>query len=224
MLLLVAVWFVTSGSSCPETVATTTTTTAEATTTTTAADATTTTAAGATTTTAAGATTTTTAAETTTTTTTTTSTTTTTYATATIGHFGFDFETGIQTEEVGVYDGGVIKWNPDTDNRDSYIDGTTYEGDSVYLWWRGEWSALSSVPHQHHVGEVALNMIIDVPTIWQSGALLWPLLVNHAYVVKCSPEGYAKFLVTNIDSQEVAGGTWEADVQYLYTSGTTFDY
>lgn len=145
-------------------------------------------------------------------------------STATITHFGFDFATGRRTDEAGVYDGEVINWNPDYVN--SVIDGVTYEGTGypcAYLWWRGA-NTLQLIAHQKHLGTVELSSVTTVPTTWESGANLCPLLDGHVYVAMCSPEGYVKFKVTSVPSsvEVLAGASWEAVVEYKYTSGNTF--
>ena len=142
----------------------------------------------------------------------TTSTSTTTYTSATLTHWGFDFATGAQGEDEG-YDGCVITWN--TYSVITTVEGTTYPSYSTYVWWR---ASANIDPYQKHMGEVSLEAITSIPSTWDSGSSLWPLLVGHSYVVKCSPEGYAKFYVT---STEVSP-SWEAEVEYSYTSGTTF--
>ena len=147
--------------------------------------------------------------------TTTTSTTTTTLASATLTHFGFDFATGLQTEEAGVSDGSVINWNPDSVL--TTVEGTTYPSWSTSLWWRGEFTALSSIAHQKHLGTVELSSVTSFPSTWDSGTTTWPLLVNHTYVVMCSPEGYAKFKVL-VNYYP----TWEVDVEYVFTTGESF--
>ena len=139
------------------------------------------------------------------------------YSTATLTHWGFDFATGARTDEAGKYDGETITWNPDAVT--TTVEGTTYPSYSNYVWWRGASGSLASVPHQKHMGQVALSTVLTVPSTWDSGSNIWPLLVGCAYVVKCSPEGYAKFRVTSYE----ASPSWEAEVEYYFTTGTTFD-
>lgn len=140
------------------------------------------------------------------------------YSTATLTHAGFDFTTGIQTQEAGKYDGEVIAWNPDRPG--TYI--TTIEGTSYpngdYLWWRAS-SPLDAVPHQKHIGTVALSTITSAPATWDSGSGIYPLLVGHSYVVKCTPEGYAKFNVTAVGTS----AEWTANVQYYFSKSSGFD-
>ncbi|MFH1386480.1 MAG: hypothetical protein ABIH50_02320 [bacterium] len=146
----------------------------------------------------------------------------TTYSTATLSHFsGFDFFTGTQTDEAGKSDGAICNWNPAGVTTE--VNGTTYIDGSIYLWWSGAFSTLGGNFNQKHMGAVALSTITTVPSTWESGSEIWPLLEGHSYVVKCTPEGYAKIYVTKIDTLEVAAGTWEADVEYYYTAGTTFN-
>ncbi|MFH1542456.1 MAG: hypothetical protein ABIE84_05135 [bacterium] len=139
--------------------------------------------------------------------------------TATLAHMtGFDFNTGTATDEYGVADSYLVNWAPEF--VPVTIEGTTYADYSIYIW-HSQYGGLAD-GNQHHMGAVALSTITNIPTTWESGSDIWPLIEGHSYVIKCTPEGYAAFYVTNIDSAEVAAGTWEADVEYKFTTGTSF--
>ena len=88
------------------------------------------------------------------------------YSTASLTHWGFDFATGKATDEVGVYDGETINWNPD--GVETVVGGVTYESHGPYIWWRGEYGALSSTPYQKHIGTGNLSSVTSVPTTWDS--------------------------------------------------------
>jgi len=146
------------------------------------------------------------------------------YATATLKHLGFDFNSGVATTETDKSDGGTANWNPDT-GQWSTVEGTTYPRDNIYIWWAPAWSPTYTLT-QHHVGAVPLSSVTSIPTTWEStGSGIWPLLPGHSYVVKCAPSGYAKFYVTETRTLDAAGkpGSWEADVQYYFTIGSSFD-
>lgn len=140
------------------------------------------------------------------------------YPTATLTHGGFDFLTGTATNETGKYDGETISWNPD--GAITTVEGTTYPSYGSYFWWRAS-NPLDSTPHQKHVGAVDLSTITSAPSTWDSGSKIYPLLVGHSYVVKCTPEGYAKFSVTSVGTS--GDPEWSAKVQYYFSSGSNFD-
>jgi len=133
-----------------------------------------------------------------------------------LNHWGFDFATGTNTDEVNKTDGATCNWNPDYVV--TTVEGTTYPSYSTYIWWSGGYAYLDVDASIKHMGEVELSSITSAPSSWDSGSGLCPLLVDHIYVVKCSPEGYAAFKVTSFE----ATGNWTAEVEYVYTSGTTF--
>lgn len=140
------------------------------------------------------------------------------YPTATLTHGGFDFLTGTATNESGKYDGETISWNPD--GVITTVEGTTYTNYGSYFWWRASYP-LDSTAHQKHIGAVDLSTISSAPSTWDSGSKIYPLIVGHSYVVKCTPEGYAKFNVTSVGTS--GDPEWSAKVQYYFISGSNFD-
>ena len=136
---------------------------------------------------------------------------TTTYASATLTHmWGFDFSTGTTPESWEDSDGDIIGWAPSPGLR---RDSTTE------VWFRTVLSESSTTEtFIKDYGAVGLNTILNAPDSWDGGPdiTLEALALSHSYVVKCL-DGYAKFYVTSINAP-----SWEVDVQYLYTSGTTF--
>ncbi|MBU0995852.1 MAG: hypothetical protein KJ737_25435 [Proteobacteria bacterium] len=130
---------------------------------------------------------------------------------ATLKHEGFDFSAGVVPENGEDSDGDTINWVPDPS---MYLDGASY-GDGV--WWRSKENTASE-NFSKDLGEVDLDSLTDIPTIWDGGTgiALISLQENHVYIVKCK-DGYAAFLVKSIDLD-----TWDVAVDYIYTSGTSF--
>lgn len=134
-------------------------------------------------------------------------------ATLTLTHAGVDFSTGtagdIVTGDVANSDGDMIGWAPSPNN---------WVSSDTEVWFRpGPNTATENFISD--MGAVALSSVTTIPTTWDggSGQDLPALQVDHVYVVKCE-DGYAKFLVkaTRVTPD------WEADVEYVYTTGTTF--
>ena len=134
--------------------------------------------------------------------------------TATLAHWGFDFSEGVSGSEAGGdvdnADGETIGWSP--------WPTVWTDGGGTSVWWRSRENT-ADTNFTKDMGEVTLASVTTVPTTWDgtTDASLPALQVNHVYVVKCI-DGYAKFLVTAL---RVDTG-WEADVEYEYTSGTSF--
>jgi len=131
----------------------------------------------------------------------------------TLAHWGVDFSTGAVgdpvTGDVADSDGAIITWTPLPSNR---VDSDTE------VWFRPD-SNTATENFISDMGAVALSSVTTIPAEWDGGPGqdLPALQVDHVYVVKCL-DGYAKFLVT---ATRVTPD-WEADVEYVYTSGTTF--
>jgi len=131
------------------------------------------------------------------------------YKTTTLKHDGFDFSSDAIPASWEDSDGETVNWAPyPTVNQLSYTD---------YVWWR-TFSNDDNNNYTKDMGAVSMSSVISVPTTWDGGQdqELSPLQVGHVYVVKCL-DGYAKFLVKSIDAVN-----WTADVEYEYTTGTTF--
>lgn len=134
---------------------------------------------------------------------------------ATLTHSGFDFSENNGTPppgggDVPNADGETIGWSPSP---------TVWTaGDGTSVWWRTR-SNDDTTNYTKDFGEVSLDSVTTVPTTWDgtTTASLPPLMVNHVYVVKCL-DGYAKFLVKAIRTDT----GWEADVEFVFTSGMTF--
>lgn len=140
------------------------------------------------------------------------------HLTATLVHEGFDFTTGTATNGAN-YDGETISWSPDT--LTSTVEGVTYAQGS-YIWWRAASPLdVDTTGYQKHMGQVALSTITSIPTTWDTGSAIMPLLAGHSYVVKCLPSGYAKFQVTSVGT--VGAASWPATVEYSFTTGSSFN-
>ena len=131
----------------------------------------------------------------------------------TLGHAGVDFSAGIagdpNTGDVANSDGDIITWAPAPNN---------WVNSDTEVWFRPAAND-SNNNYIADMGAVTLGSVTSVPLTWDGGpgADLPALQVGHVYVVQCL-DGYAKFLVnaTRTDPQ------WEADVHYVFSSGTTF--
>jgi len=134
--------------------------------------------------------------------------------TATLTHSGFDFSEDAggspTTGDVENSDGEIIGWSPAPTVWDN--------GDGNSVWWRSDENT-ETTNYTKDMGEVTLASVTSVPTEWDgtTDASLPPLQVGHVYVVKCL-DGYAKFLVKAVRVDPA----WEADVDYVYTSGSSF--
>ncbi len=134
-------------------------------------------------------------------------------ATLTLVHGGVDFSTGTVgdpvTGDVANSDGNTIGWTPMPNNR---VDSNTE------VWFRPSSNTVTE-NFISDMGAVALSSVTTIPTTWDGGVEqdLPALQVDHVYVVKCL-DGYAKFLVKATRTTP----DWEADVEYVFTSGTTF--
>ncbi len=134
-------------------------------------------------------------------------------ATLTLTHAGVDFSAGtagdMTTGDLADSDGDMIGWAPSPNN---------WVGSDTEVWFR---PSLNTTTENFisDMGAVALSSVTTIPTTWDGGPGqdLPALQVGHVYVVKCV-DGYAKFLVT---ATRVTPD-WEADVEYVYTTGTTF--
>lgn len=132
---------------------------------------------------------------------------------ATLTHSGFDFSKDVggsaDVGDVPDADGDVVGWSP------APTVWTDEGGNSV--WWRSR-ANNETTNFTKDMGAVSLASVIAVPTTWDgtTDTSLPSLQVGHVYVVKCL-DGYAKFLVKAIDAQ-----AWTVDVDYQYTSGSSF--
>jgi len=130
----------------------------------------------------------------------------------TLGHYGVDFSTGETGDEIADYsnvDGETIGWPPSPSN---------WVASDTEVWYRPA-ANTSEQNFTKDMGAVTLNAVTAVPSTWDGGPEqdLAALQVGHVYVVKCL-DGYAKFLVKAIRYDP----NWEADVEYEFTTGTTF--
>ncbi len=142
----------------------------------------------------------------------------TTVKSATLKHFGFDFSEGtagsFETGDVPNSDGRTIGWSPEP---------TVWTmGDGNSVWWHSG-ANTATTNYSKDFGAVSLDSVTAIPTTWDgtTDASLPPLAVNHVYVVKCI-DGYAKFLVKAVRADAAAAPVWEADVDYVFTSGDSF--
>lgn len=138
----------------------------------------------------------------------------------TLTHDGFDFSAGATAANWDVTDGYLTVWT----NQD-YPSGHAYGSG---IWWSPYDTSSTETPIQD-MGEVALASVTTIPTNWTyvSGTGVYPLMVNHTYVVKAR-DGYGKFKVVSISGLEYAQNNnwdpyrWQVVAEYGYTSGTSF--
>ena len=105
-------------------------------------------------------------------------------------------------------DGETIAWPPSPN--------TWYYSDTD-VWFRPT-ANTDQASFTKDMGAVTLSSVTTVPTTWDGGVDqdLPALQVDHVYVVKCL-DGYAKFLVKAIRTDP----DWEADVEYVFSTGDT---
>lgn len=128
--------------------------------------------------------------------------------TATLTHGGFDFSTGLggsfEGEGTAIegadFDGEVIGWRP----------GGGGYGTGIY--WRNDQEGLQN--EQMAMGPIDLIDVSSIPSVLDS---IQNLIVGNVYIVKCK-DGYAAFKVKALGADD----KWEADVDYVFTSGTSF--
>lgn len=123
---------------------------------------------------------------------------------------GFDFSAGEPDPNFTNNDGDVIVWQPG----DSQPNSTEYPN-GEYVWWRNDLTN-GGMNATVDMGAVELSSVTTPPTAWETPPNITPLLVGHVYVAKCH-DGYVKFRVTAVDTQN-----WTANVEYVYTSGSSF--
>lgn len=136
------------------------------------------------------------------------------YPTATLTHWGFDFSAGISdTVNWENNDGDVINWYPNPP-----YTHPSYPSWKNYLWFRTRADTVHYLSETKDMGTVELSTITNVSGIvWDS--LPPPLLIGHSVVAKCK-DGYAKFYVISVGDSL----NWEAEVNYYYSSTTSFDH
>lgn len=123
--------------------------------------------------------------------------------TGVIGHFGFDFSSGLTGMDDGAMpDGEVIGWNPM---------GTG--GTQGAMYWRADQHGLNN--EQVDMGAVDLSNVKTVPSAWDNP--INALQVGHSYVVKCH-DGYAAFKVLSVKDAD----RWDLEVEYIFTTETDF--
>lgn len=132
--------------------------------------------------------------------------------TLTLVHGGVDFSAGVVgTLEAGPEnsDGETIGWPPWPNN---------WVPSDTEVWFRPA-ANTNEANFTKDMGAVSLSSVTAVPATWDGGpGLDLPALqVGRVYVVKCL-DGYAKFLVKAIRAEQ----DWAVDVEYVFTSGTTF--
>lgn len=136
------------------------------------------------------------------------------YKTATITHNGFDFSEGKMEENPQLWDGSVNKWQPGNGEHG------TYKNNDKYLWWNNS-GVNNGISATKYMGSGKdLSTITSVPTNnWDSNPTILPLLEDILYVAKCR-DGYVKFriLSTNPNSNN-----WVAEIEYYFSTTTTFD-
>ena len=138
----------------------------------------------------------------------------------TLTHDGFDFSAGIISSSWDEIDGYITVWAPQ-----DYPAG--YEYGKAFWWTPAAYD--NSITHILDMGEVALSSITSVPGDWSyvSGTGNYPLIVNHAYVIKAK-DGYAKFKVSSLNGLNSAANStwdpmkWEIKGEYEFTTGASF--
>lgn len=126
-------------------------------------------------------------------------------------HAGFDFSAN-NTGEYPTYDGETVGWTP------SGGQNPQYPANSGYVWWRN--NHLDDVTYKDRtkdMGVVSLDSVISVPSSWDVGPDIPPLLVGHVIVAECA-DGYVKFKVLEI----VDADNWDVLVEYVFSPTGNF--
>lgn len=135
------------------------------------------------------------------------------YVVATINHEGFDFSAGGIPAIWENADGETVSWQPNGGNNPNYPNNENW------IWWRN--SHLDPLEFKNltkDMGEVALASVTTVPSGWDESPDILPLIPNHVIVAKCK-DGYVKFRVISADPN----GLWPAQVEYYFSTSTTFN-
>lgn len=131
------------------------------------------------------------------------------YPGAVLTSVGFDFSVGslISTD---YSDGRIVSLAPPPNATPSGMD-------SGHLWFYPALNT-STQNYTRDMGDVSLESVTLVPGDWDGGpgVPLNPLTTGHVYIVRCK-DGYAKFLVKAIDSDNAKVG-----VEYSYSSTEAF--
>lgn len=134
------------------------------------------------------------------------------YKTTTVSHEGFDFSSDGVPDDWNNSDGETVSWHPGSGSN------SQYPNNDAYIWWRNTHLDANGNNMTKDMGKKDLEDITDVPTSWDGPDDIMPLIKDHVIVAKCK-DGYVKFKVKSADSQ----GLWEAEVDYVFTKGTSFD-
>ena len=136
------------------------------------------------------------------------------YSTATITHDGFDFSEGVIPTDWANADGETILWQPGSGNN------PLYPNNDIYIWWRN--NSIDTVNYLNQtkdMGIIDISSVSQVPGDWDKSPDILPLLPGHVIVAKCR-DGYVKFEVVSSDTSSV----WPAQVNYLFSTSSTFDH
>jgi hypothetical protein len=134
------------------------------------------------------------------------------YITATLTHDGFDFS-------AGVFD--AVTW----ENNDCDLIGwhsgisfvhPSYPSNTTYTWIRNDYADTSSNNDCYVKNYGAVDVTTITSTAVHNDSLIKPLVVGDVWVVKCR-DGFAKFEVLTVD-----GVNWESQVQYIFTTASSF--
>ena len=131
------------------------------------------------------------------------------YKNAELGHFGFDFSAGEETEDYTMSDGGVISWQPGGESHPNYPSGD-------HLWWRNDQVTDDTPNETRSMGTVDIESVKEAPATWEVSPNITPLLVGNVYVAKCR-DGYVKFEVKSLNMEE-----WTATVKFMFSSSRSF--
>ena len=134
------------------------------------------------------------------------------YTKVTLTHDGFDFSAGIWDS---------ITWeNNDCDlvGWHSGIQTThpSYPSNTTYTWIRNSYADTSSNNDCYikNYGNIDITSVSSISV--NNDSIIDPLLVGDVWVIKCK-DGFAKFEVLFVD-----GVNWEAQVNYIFTTGNSF--
>ncbi|MDD5570683.1 MAG: hypothetical protein PHD97_05935 [Bacteroidales bacterium] len=136
------------------------------------------------------------------------------YTTVVISHYGYDFSAAKRDTTAfpnSTNDGDVVSWNPEN------YSCTNYLSNQQYVWLRN--SGAGTVNFTKDYGVVDVSTITTVPTAWDTGCAILPLLPEHVIVAKCL-DGYVKFKVISADTSN----NWTANITYLFSTTNTFAY